>query len=168
VEATAKSGTPATPMKATSTIPSPQSAKDTPVTASPKSAGPTRRIVLGSAWSSPTQSGELTRKDLATIFSGRGKASESTEGDSSLLVYPDIPFLTPVPEAKKRLRLEGVNSSKTKIVCPGMPLDSFWSHAFDGVFVGGFDRLCLITDGADQVISVLLMPQRNVRVLSIL
>ena len=38
-----------------------------------------------------------------------------------------------------------------------MPFDSFWFYTFHGVFEGGFDRLCLITDGADQVIGVQLV-----------
>jgi hypothetical protein len=116
-----------------------------------------RKIVLGAAWRSPTQTGELTRKDLARIFFGHGSANDETEGDASLRVYNDIPYLTPVGEAKRRLRLDGLTSSKTKVVCPGMPLDSFWFYAFDGVFPGGFDRLCLITDSADQVVSVQLV-----------
>jgi hypothetical protein len=50
-----------------------------------------------------------------------------------------------------------VTSSKSKVACPGIPFDSFWVHVFAGVFVGGFDRLCLITDAADQVVSVQLV-----------
>jgi hypothetical protein len=117
-----------------------------------------RKIVLGAAWDSPTQTGELTRKDLARIFFGLGKSGGSTiEEESALVIYPEIRFLTPLADAKRRLRLEGITSSKTKVVCPGMPLDSFWYHSFDGVFEGGFDRLCLITDAADQVVSVQLV-----------
>jgi hypothetical protein len=116
-----------------------------------------RTIALGAAWDSPTQTGELTRKDLARIFSGLGKASRTADEDATIVIYPEIHFLTPLQEARRRLRLESVNSSKTKVVCPGMPLDSLWSHTFEGVFEGGFDRLCLITDTADQVISVQLV-----------
>jgi len=116
-----------------------------------------RTIVLGAAWDSPTQTGELTRKDLARIFFGLGKATSNAEDDAAIVIYPEIRFLTPVSEARRRLRLEGVSCSKTKVVCPGLPLDSFWYHSFDGVFAGGFDRLCLITDAADQVVSVQLV-----------
>jgi len=136
----------------------PPASADQRTPAPPGKSSPLRkRIVLGAAWNSPTQSGEMTRKDLATIFSGRGKASDATEGDPTIIVYPEIPFLTPLNEAKRRLKLEGTGSTKKKVVCPGMPLDSFWTHTFAGVFLGGFDRLCLMTDGADQVVSVQLV-----------
>jgi hypothetical protein len=147
---------PATAIKPSSSAAPPASGNKSPAVPAKASAS-TRKIVLGSGWNSPAQSGELTRKDLATVFSGCGKASEATDGDPSIVVYPDISFLTSLPEVKKKLKLDGVTSSKSKVVCPGIPFDSFWMHVFAGVFVGGFDRLCLITDAADQVISVQLV-----------
>ena len=137
--------------------PPPVSGKHVPETEPPEAMRREQKIVLGSSWNRPAKTGELTRKDLALIFSTCGQASEDTAGDSSIMVYPSIAFLTPVPEAKRQLRLDGLNTSKAKVVCPGLPLDSFWSHAFDGVFPGGYDRLCLISDAADQVISVQLV-----------
>ena len=101
----------------------------------------------------------MTRKDLATLFAGRGIADASA--DSAIMVYPGIPFLAPLAAAKKQLNLEGASASKTRVTCPGMPVGSFSAHTFSGVFAGGFSRLCLVTDNADQVVSVLLVDENS-------
>ncbi len=124
-------------------------------------AAPTKRIVLAQNWNSPTQSGEMTRKDLALLFTGQGSASESTDGDTSIVVYAGIPFLTPLTEARKRLNLDSTAPAKSRVTCPGLPVGSFTAHAFTGVFEGGFNRLILVTDNADQVVSALALDENS-------
>ena len=99
----------------------------------------------------------MVRKDLARLFGGAGTASEITTADTSVEVYPGVPFLTPLASARKTLNLDDVPSSKTQVSTPGFPQDSFSAHVFSGVFPGGFTRLSLITDSDDQVVSVLLV-----------
>ncbi len=138
-------GSPATP---------PAAAPAAPAAAQKQPSAPARKIALAAGWDSPAQSGEMTRKDLATVFAGHGKASDGAAGDAAIRVYADIPYLAPLAEAKKRLKLEGMTSTKTKVTCPGLPIGSFSSNSFSGVFEGGYNRLCLITDLADQLVSV--------------
>lgn len=120
-------------------------------------AKPRRAIILAPRWNSPTQGGEMTRRDLAMLFGTLGKASEETAGDPAMMIFGDITFLLPLAEARKRLKLEGATSSEVKVATPGLPLGSFSAHFYQGVFEGGFNRLALITDGGEQVVSVLLV-----------
>lgn len=117
----------------------------------------TVKIRLATGWSNPQRNGEMTRKDLARLFGGVASATESPLADAALEVYPGIPFLTQLNTVKKLLKLESLQCLKSKVVTPGLPFDSFNSHDFSGVFPGGYDHLCLITDHDDQVVSVLLL-----------
>ncbi len=132
-----------------------------PAVPAPKPAVAAKKIALAPNWNSPAQGGEMTRKDLAHLFGGHASASESSENDSPIVVYPEIPFLTPLGVAKKILKLEGASASTSKVTCPGLPLGSFSAQAYSGVFPGGFNRLFLITDNADQVVSVLLADENS-------
>lgn len=133
--------------------PAEKPASGAPATAAPPKPA-ARKIVLAPGWNSPTQSGAATRKDLAAVFAGRGKPEENADPAAPIALLPEVPFLASLQEVKKALKLEGATPSKSKVTCPGMPLGSFWAHAFNGIFEGGYARLCLITDSADQVISV--------------
>jgi len=128
-------------------------------TPAPKPAAPAAKIALGPNWNSPGQGSEMIRKDLAKLFGGQ---SLPPEMDAGIFVYPDIPYLTPLAAAKKRLNLEGVAASTNRVTCPGMPVGSFTAHSFAGVFAGGYTRLFLVTDNAAQVVSVLAVDD-NVR-----
>jgi hypothetical protein len=145
--------------------PPPPPAEKKPEPAAPEAAAPApeprKRIVLGAKWNIPIQRGEMTRKDLALLFGTAGAASEETAVDGSIMVYPDIPLLTPLNDARKTLRLDNAAPTKTKVTCAGLPADSFYAHGFTGIFPGGFTRLYLITDLADQVVSVLLVDENS-------
>lgn len=130
-----------------------------PVAPAPKPAD-VRKIVLAPNWNSPPQGGEMTRKDLAAIFGGLGTPGDSAD-DGSIMVYPDVPYLTPLAVAKKRLQLEGTSDSVSKLNTSGLPIGSFSVHSFTGIFAGGFNRLNLITDLADQVVSVQLVDDNS-------
>jgi len=116
--------------------------------------------VLAPNWNSPPQGGEMTRKDLASIFGGLGTPNDSAD-DASIMVYPEVPYLTPLAAAKKRLQLEGTSDSVLKVTTSGLPIGSFSVHSFTGIFPGGFNKLNLITDLADQVVSVQLVDDNS-------
>lgn len=147
--------------------PAPMTAAPTATTPTPAPAGipaselPFRKgagkIALSSSWNGPSQGGELMRKDLAKLFGEVGAASETVDVDSSMDVYPSVPFLTSLEAAKKLIHLDGAPSVTTKIVTSGLPKSSFTAYTFSGVFPGGYNRLALITDTADQVVSVLVV-----------
>jgi hypothetical protein len=123
----------------------------TAASAPTSSTTPGRKIALAQGWDSSPQGGAMTRKDLATIFAGLGRVNVD---ENAITIYAGIPYLAPLAEAKKRLKLEGATSSRSKVTTPGLPIGSFFSYSFSGVFEGGFNRLYLITDLADQVVSV--------------
>jgi len=127
-----------------------------PTTAPLPKPAETRKIALAPNWNSPPQGGEMTRKDLASIFGGLGTPGDSAD-DGTIMVYPDVPYLTPLAQAKKRLQLETTPDAALKVNSPGMPIGSFTVHSFTGIFAGGFNKMNLITDLADQVVSVQLV-----------
>lgn len=153
---------PATPPTgASSATPAMASPPSAPASAEPGFPSPEAKMVLASNWMRADPRGEMTRKDLAKLFGAAGSPSESVAGDPAVEVYPGIPFLAPLVAAKKALNLEGASAWSTKLVTPGLPQDSLTGHGFSGVFLGGFDRLYLITDNADQVVSVLLVEENT-------
>lgn len=144
--------TPAPPMPAASApVPAPVR---TPAPEPFKPASATR-IALGTGWNSPSAGGEMTRKDLARLFGDVATPATSTQVDETIEVYPGIPILAPLEKVKKFLNLTGATSSKAKVSTPGLPKESLTSWAFNGVFPGGFNRLVIVTDNADQVVSML-------------
>jgi hypothetical protein len=148
--------TPEAPMSIPATKPATSPTPELPLS-KPYSTGPHGKISLSMNWNSPGQGGELARKDLAKLFGGFGRASESTDVDASMDVYPGLKFLTPLAAAKKALHLDSLPSTKTKISTPGLPQGSFSANTFSGVFAGGFTRMHIVTDGADQVVSLLFV-----------
>ncbi len=158
---------PAPPVSAPSTPPAPVSptppaaTNPTPAsvpqpTPSPKSAA-AKRIALAENWTTAPQSGEMTRKDLATIFGAQATSGESAVADALIVIYPEVPYLAPLATARKQLNLDNTSPTRTKIVTPGLPADSLTANTFAGIFPGGFTSMTLITDTADQVVSVLLL-----------
>jgi hypothetical protein len=145
------------PAPATTPMPAPTAPGAIPASELPGGVRPKGRIGLANGWNSPVQGGELTRKDLAKLFGASGQASESLEADTTIEVYPGLPFLSNLAVAKKVLNLDGASASSAKISTPGLPQGSLNAIMCSGVFAGGFNKLVLITDNADQVISVLAM-----------
>ena len=99
----------------------------------------------------------MTRKDLAKLFGTSGTASEDVTVDTTTEIYPGVSMLMPVAEAKKALRLDGMPSSKSRIMTPGLPPGSLNVTTFNGIFPGGYSQLLLISDNAEQVVSVQLL-----------
>lgn len=156
------------PMPTTTTAPAPKTPPATTTTPTPAPApsaaapvGDSRKISLAANWNSPVQGGAMTRKDLTLLFAGQGSSSEGEANDASIILYAGIPYLTPLADARKRLNLENTSSSKSRVTCPGLPVSSFTAHLFNGVFEGGFNRLILVTDNADQLVSVLALDENS-------
>jgi hypothetical protein len=146
------------PAAPTAPVPGVSVAPVRPTPVAPKPAE-VKKMVLAANWSSPVQGGEMTRKDLATLFGGQGSASESAEGDPSIVLFGEVNFLAPLAVAKKRLQLEGASAFVSKVTCPGLPIGSLTATMFSGVFAGGYNRLYLVTDNAEQVVSILLVDE---------
>jgi hypothetical protein len=113
----------------------------------------TRRIALAPNWATAPQGGDMTRKDLAALFGSQITSGESSEAEPAIL-YPEVPYLAPLATARRNLNLDNTNPSRTKITTPGLPVASLTANAFTGIFPGGYTTLTLVTDSADQVVSV--------------
>ena len=128
-----------------------------PLPTPPPKTPDTKRIVLAPNWTTAPKSGEMTRKDLATIFGDQIHSDKNTTDEASIVIYPDVPYLTPLASARKKLNLENTNPTRVKITTPGLPADLLVANTFAGIFAGGFTSMTLITDGSEQVVSVLLV-----------
>lgn len=114
----------------------------------------TRRIALAPNWATAPQGGDMTRKDLAALFGSQITSGESGEAEPPAIIYPEVPYLAPLATARRNLNLENTNPTRTKITTPGLPVASLTANAFTGIFPGGYTTLTLVTDSADQVVSV--------------
>jgi hypothetical protein len=114
----------------------------------------TRRIALAPNWVSAPQIGDMTRKDLALLFGSQIQSGKSDEATASILIYPEVPYLTPLAAARRSLHLENTNPGRIKITTPGLPVASLTANNFPGIFPGGYTTLTLVTDNIDQVVSV--------------
>lgn len=143
------------------TSPAPMPAAGTPAAAetpiSETSGTVTGKIELPEGWNAPRRGGEAVRKDLARLFGDVGTASENNVVDASIEVYPGLPFLCALDTARRVLKLENLQITKSKLSTPGFPFDSFYVHEIAGVFPGGYNRLSFITDRNDQIVSALLV-----------
>ena len=113
-----------------------------------------KRIALAPNWANAPQTGDMTRKDLAAIFGSSITSGESATPEDSIIIYPEVPYLTPLAVARKSLHLENTNAGRNKITTPGLPVASLTANAFPGIFPGGYTVLTLVTDASDQVVSV--------------
>lgn len=98
-------------------------------------------------------------EDLNKLFGAVAKASANLSGDPSIEIYQGVPYLTPFQQALKSLGITSRPPSKVLIATPGFPRDSFYYYAVDGRFEGQYNRMYVVTDKADQVVSVQLVDE---------
>ena len=145
----------------TAAPPSVEKPEDRPVALSPAPVPSIKAIALPRNWSSTFQAssggGSKTMADLSRLLSPFGEPDSTLECASPQTVYAGIPYLTPVDTAIKQLKLTSLKS-KSKISCAGLP-DGLFYYAFDGKFEGHYNKLYLVTDQKDQVVSVELVEE---------
>ncbi len=161
-----EAGAPPPPSAPTPTPAAPMPKSSAPVasttTPTPTAAAPTaRKLMLAQNWDAPAQTGAMTRKDLALLFSGQGASSGSATDEAAIVLYGGIPYLEPLAETRKRLNIETAIAANARVTCPGLPAGSFTAHTYSGVFEGGFNRLLLVTDLAEQIVSVLVLDENS-------
>lgn len=116
-------------------------------------------LQLGKGWDTPLQGGTATMDDLSRLFGSLAKPKVDLSEAKGLPIYEGIMYLMPVRQAIDSLKLSLRLPSKVLIACPGFPRDSFYYYAVDGRFDGHFNRLYLVVDKADQVVSVELVDE---------
>lgn len=152
--------TPAPSIASVPTTPAIPAAKPTP----PPPAIEGKRVALAANWASAPQTGDMTRKDLAALFGSQLGSGEKFIAEDSIIIYPEVPYLTPLATARKNLHLENSNAARVKITTPGLPVGSLMANTFTGIFAGGYTAMTLVTDLSEQVVSVHLTdPNPRVR-----
>jgi hypothetical protein len=100
--------------------------------------------------------GTATIEDLGRLFGIVGRANVDLDGHN-IQIFDGITYLMPAQQALDSLRLNVRLPSKVLVACPGLPRDSFYYYSIDGRFEGEYNRLYLVVDNADQVVSVELV-----------
>ena len=135
-------------------IPNPVTSEKPQVATAPT---PERGIVLDSHWDSPMQGGTATLRDLGELLSPHAKARRDIGPHPELVIYDKVTYLMPLERAKEALGLKGRFGSKNKVACAGFPSGSLFHYGFSGIFEGEFNQLYIVTDKADQVVSIQLV-----------
>lgn len=120
-------------------------------------------LVLDRSWEGPMQGGSGTRRDLARVLSPFAKPARNIGANPEVEIYDGVTYLMPLVAAKQKLRVAGKLAPKSLIVCPGFPPNSMFYHAIDGVFEGDYNRMLIVTDKADQVVSIDLLAEKPAR-----
>jgi len=115
-------------------------------------------MAFSNFWSSP-QGADGPKKELASLLSPMVSPSDRLTGSKDVPIYGNVHFLMPLEEAKAALGLPSRPAPRAGIVAPGFPKDSLVAYAFDAPN-GIYNKLYLITDRADQVVSILLMAEK--------
>ena len=116
-------------------------------------------IVLSNNWQTPLQGGSTSAKELGSLLSPFYQPNTSLTASKDLIIYEKVHYLMPLEEAKKALGLPSNLTSKAAVAGGGFPRDSLFHYVFDGNFEGQYNKLYLITDKADQVVSVQLVAE---------
>ena len=129
-----------------------------PATATTEPGQSDKQIKLKTGWDTPMQGGSKTLADLALVLRGFGVANNNPPA-MDIEIYNGVKYLMPVNEAVAALGLNQRLPAAKKVVCPGLPKDCFNYISFDGMFDGHFNRLDLVVDSANQVVSVQLVDE---------
>ena len=130
-----------------------------PVAAVPEAPSPATsvegQLTLAPTWNNLPSGGGKIIEDLKALLSNQGQPAIDLKPDSTLILFGQIYYLMPLKEA---VSLLGKPISPRKNVnCPGFPKDSLYFYSLEGEFGNGFDKLLLVTDSADRVVSVELV-----------
>lgn len=96
-------------------------------------------------------------RELQSLLSPHCSAEIDTTGEG-IEIYHGVRYLMDVAEAAKILNLHGV-PSRVQLATPGFPRSSMYYVAYDGMFEGQFNRLYLVTDGANNVVCIQMVDE---------
>ena len=144
------------------TTPAPQVARvptrvvvpTTPVPAAPTAPISVQKdISLKVGWDGPMQGGSKTLEDVAFVLNGFAKADPNPPFED-VEIYNGVKYLMPLNEAVAALGIKGRLPAMKKVVCPGFPRESLNYTSFDGIFEGHYNRMDIVTDVVDQVVTI--------------
>lgn len=97
--------------------------------------------------------------DLSKLFGAVAKPNVDLGEAKGTTLFEGITYLMPARQAIESLKLSMRLPSKVLIACPGFPRNSLFYYAIDGRFEGHYNRMYLVVDRADQVVSVELVDE---------
>ena len=139
-------------------------ASKTPNTTTPTNSTNTRvnhpeGIALDPRWDSALPGDSLTLQDLGAILSKEVKRGRDIAPHPDLKIYGEVTYLMPLERAKEVLGLSKRVNSKNKMASSGFPASSLYHYGFTGQYEGIYNQLYIITDRADQVVSIQLVAE---------
>jgi hypothetical protein len=140
---------------------SPQVATAAPVP-SPKPTPRADGILLAAGWDTPLQGGRDTLEDLERILSPLVEPSNDNKAAPSLKIYEEVTYLMPLDKATALLGVTKAAASKNNIACPGFP-KRLVSSSYDGLWLGHYKRLYIVTDHNDRVVSLQFVDESPAR-----
>jgi hypothetical protein len=110
-------------------------------------------LSLQRGYDSLMQGGDITMRELQSLLSPH--CTEAVDlGGHGTNIYGGVYYLMNVDEAAKALGVRHSIASRVKLATSGFPRDSLYYIAYDGAFEGHFNRLYLVTDTANRVVSI--------------
>ena len=97
---------------ATPAVP-PTPAIPTPKPTPPLAVSESKRVAPAANWANAPQTGDMTRKDLMLLFGYLLTSNEKFVAEDSIVIYPEVPHLTPLATARKSLHLENKHRTTT-------------------------------------------------------
>jgi hypothetical protein len=133
-----------------------------PRTNPPSSSSPTvvgqaqPTVSLAWGWDSRMQGGDITMRELESLLSRHATPAVDL-GGYGINIYNGVRYLMDCNEAASVLGVRANIPSRVNLATPGFPRDTLYYIGYDGNFEGHFNRLYLVTDAANKVVSIQLV-----------
>ena len=139
--------------------PRPNARANPPSSSSTTAVGPAQpTLSLAWGWDSPMQGGDITMRELESLLFHHCKPSVDL-GGYDINIYNGVRYLMDCNEAARVLGVRGSIPSRVSLATPGFPRNTMFYVAYDGNFEGHFNRLYLVTDAANKIVSVQLVDE---------
>jgi hypothetical protein len=110
-------------------------------------------VSLAWGWDSRMQGGDITMRELESLLSPHCTPAVDL-GGYGINIYNGVRYLMDSNEAARVLGVRGSIPSSVRLATPGFPRDTLSYIAYDVNFEGHFNRLYLVTDAANKVVSI--------------
>jgi len=137
---------------------SPIAPTNSPPPSPARSSGQQPTVSLAWGWDSRMQGGDITMRELESLLSPHCTPAVDL-GGYGINVYNGVRYLMDCDQAASVLGVRANIPSRVKLATPGFPRDTMYYVGYDGNFEGHFNRLYLVTDVANKVVSIQLVDE---------
>lgn len=116
-------------------------------------------LVLSPFWNLATSTSVRKKEELYRLLSPFGEPAEDRSVRPGAILFGDVPYLAPLDQAAATLGL-GNPKPRQPLDTDGFPSKSLFVHEYESSVSNRYDRLLLVTDGADQTVAIQLMDSR--------